>query len=482
MPAKPERLLWPTPLLTGRDPEATLLPGSVGPFGVPAAKEGFLVSRASRGILTRLASTTGASLVLGMSAYFAVGPAAVLACCKGGATVLVSVSVSPSTVDAGGSVTVGVHLTNPVADVISVAVCYALPDGFAAPGCQGPQIGPEGIALSLASGTPRDGVWQGLVAVPPAAASGTWALQFVNVEAGDGFTQFGFTDPALAGGDFAVVGGTDTAPPTIFPPTISPTTVGLGGTVTISARITDDSGVAAASVQTLPSTTSTIFVPLILASGTPQDGIWQINLIPSAPGDYELATVAAQDAAGNFGQIGGFPFLGSFTVTAKQDQAISFAPLADKILGEPPFGVSATASSGLPVAFSASGPCSVSGNTVSVSGTGVCTITATQGGNASFNVAPSVSQSFSVLSLAQFAQGVSNAISLMGLTPGTSESLSSKLGAYIDSTTRGDQTSACGQLGAFVNNVKAQSGKQIPATDAQVLLFDAMRLTTASAC
>ena len=121
---------------------------------------------------SRVALTTGASVVLGLSAYFGAAPAHALACCPAGATVLVSVSASASTVGAGGSVTVGVHLTNPVSDVLSAAICYALPSGPPAPGCQGPQIGPEGIALSLTSGTLRDGVWQGVVAVPPAAASG----------------------------------------------------------------------------------------------------------------------------------------------------------------------------------------------------------------------------------------------------------------------------------------------------------------------
>ncbi len=447
-------------------------------------REELAVGHGRRKALIRLAATTGASVVLGLSAHFAAGTTPVLACCPGGATVLVSVSASPSTVAAGGSVTVAVHVANSVSDILSVGICYLLPDGQAAPGCQGPQIGPDALPLSLASGSPRDGVWQGIVAVPPAAASGTWTAQFVDVDAGsNGFSQFGPPNPALPGGNFTVVGGTDITPPTIFPPTISPATVGSGGTVTITARITDESGVAAASIQTLPSTTSTIFVPLTFASGTPQDGIWQTDLVPSAPGDYELATVAAQDGAGNFGQIGGFPaFLGSFSVTVKQDQSISFAPLPNKILGEPPFAVAATASSGLPVSFTASGPCSVSGNTVSLSAAGVCTITATQVGNDVFNSAPSVSQSFDVLSTAQFAKGVIDAISGMGLPSGTSESLSSQLRAYVASTARGDQTASCGQLGAFVNYVDAETGKQIPTADAELLLLDSARLTTASAC
>jgi hypothetical protein len=164
------------------------------------------------------------------------------------------------------------------------------------------------------------------------------------------------------------------------------------------------------------------------------------------------------------------------------DQTISFGPLADKILGEPPFDVSATASSGLPVAFTASGVCSVSGATVSLSGTGICTITAAQGGNATFNPAPNVSQAFEVLSPSQFAQGVIDATSGMGLMPGTATSLTSKLEAYIASTARGNGSAACGQLGAFVNYVNAQSGHQISTAGAVLLLADATRLATASGC
>jgi hypothetical protein len=87
-----------------------------------------------------------------------------------------------------------------------------------------------------------------------------------------------------------------------------------------------------------------------------------------------------------------------------------------------------------------------------------------------------------VVSPAQFAQAVSDAISGMGLLTGTSYSLTSKLQAYVDSTTRGDLTSACGQIGAFVNFVNAQSGIQIPVSDSELLLNDAARLTNASAC
>src|SRR5947209_13368634 len=45
----------------------------------------------------------------------------------------------------------------------------------------------------------------------------------------------------------------------------------------------------------------------------------------------------------------------------KLDQAVTFGPLPDKKLGDAPFNVLAQASSGLPVSFTASGGCTVSG-------------------------------------------------------------------------------------------------------------------------
>jgi hypothetical protein len=48
------------------------------------------------------------------------------------------------------------------------------------------------------------------------------------------------------------------------------------------------------------------------------------------------------------------------------------------------------------VEFSASGSCSISGATVTLTGAGVCTITASQPGNASYSVAPPVQRSFSI--------------------------------------------------------------------------------------
>ena len=81
---------------------------------------------------------------------------------------------------------------------------------------------------------------------------------------------------------------------------------------------------------------------------------------------------------------------------AKAEQTINFGALTDKLCGDSPFTVNATASSSLPVNFIAAGSCSVSGNVVTIARDGLCTITAQQDGNQNYNPAPQVSQSFTI--------------------------------------------------------------------------------------
>jgi hypothetical protein len=95
--------------------------------------------------------------------------------------------------------------------------------------------------------------------------------------------------------------------------------------------------------------------------------------------------------------IGAYEFDGSM----KQNQAISFAPLPNKAVGDTPFAISATASSGLKVTFTAGGQCNFSGGLVTLTGAGSCTITAHQAGDASYNPAADVARSFLISGSAQ---------------------------------------------------------------------------------
>jgi hypothetical protein len=88
---------------------------------------------------------------------------------------------------------------------------------------------------------------------------------------------------------------------------------------------------------------------------------------------------------------------GSVAITInKANQTINFTAPGNKMFGDAPFTVSATASSTLPVTFTASGNCSIAGNTVTLTASGSCTITAKQGGNTNYNAAPDVAHTFQI--------------------------------------------------------------------------------------
>jgi FtsP/CotA-like multicopper oxidase with cupredoxin domain len=83
-------------------------------------------------------------------------------------------------------------------------------------------------------------------------------------------------------------------------------------------------------------------------------------------------------------------------VIGKANQTITFGALADKTFSDPDFTVTASASSGLAVSFSALGQCTVAGNLVHLTGVGSCAITASQAGNGNYNSAADVTQTFAI--------------------------------------------------------------------------------------
>ncbi|MGD0745390.1 MAG: MBG domain-containing protein, partial [Verrucomicrobiota bacterium] len=107
----------------------------------------------------------------------------------------------------------------------------------------------------------------------------------------------------------------------------------------------------------------------------------------------ESVTVSVTDANGKAGVSS--PIL--IYDGGKGSQTISFPALGNKNYGDAPFAVSASASSGLPVSFSiVSGPASVNGNLITISGAGLVTVRASQAGDQNWNSAPDVQQSFNV--------------------------------------------------------------------------------------
>jgi hypothetical protein len=121
----------------------------------------------------------------------------------------------------------------------------------------------------------------------------------------------------------------------------------------------------------------------------------------NAGGVATSATFTANGTAGGpynvVASIGtSLPTVNFALTNSKGNQTITFGGLATKTFGNADFAVSATATSGLAVSFAASGQCTVAGATVHLTGAGSCTITASQGGDANFNAAADVPQSFTI--------------------------------------------------------------------------------------
>ncbi|MDB4718044.1 Ig-like domain-containing protein [Verrucomicrobia bacterium] len=84
-------------------------------------------------------------------------------------------------------------------------------------------------------------------------------------------------------------------------------------------------------------------------------------------------------------------------VTLTFGHIITFPQITEKTFGDPPFTLSASASSGLPVVFSLlSGPATLSGDTMTLTGAGTVTLRASQAGDATYPPANDFDQTFIV--------------------------------------------------------------------------------------
>ncbi len=100
--------------------------------------------------------------------------------------------------------------------------------------------------------------------------------------------------------------------------------------------------------------------------------------------------------AGNASVAAATPVTQGFTV-GPEAQTITFNAIANQTFGGRAISLVATASSKLPVTFSlVSGPATVSGKTVTITGGGTVVVEADQAGNANYSAAPSVQQTFTV--------------------------------------------------------------------------------------
>jgi sugar lactone lactonase YvrE len=101
-------------------------------------------------------------------------------------------------------------------------------------------------------------------------------------------------------------------------------------------------------------------------------------------------------------------------------QTITFPAIPNHTYGDAPFTLSATASSGLAVSYIVtSGPATVSGNTVTLTGVGTVAIQATQAGNATYAVATPATRTFTVAAPPPTLANISPATALVGASATT---------------------------------------------------------------
>ncbi|TAN22609.1 MAG: choice-of-anchor D domain-containing protein [Acidobacteria bacterium] len=113
----------------------------------------------------------------------------------------------------------------------------------------------------------------------------------------------------------------------------------------------------------------------------------------SGAGTYPIAAAAGTLAAANYS----FTFAGSTLTVTPAAQTITFSTISTQAYGAAPLTLAATASSGLPVTFVlVSGPATLSGDTLTLTGGGTVATEATQAGNNDYQAATPVTRTFLV--------------------------------------------------------------------------------------
>jgi len=172
--------------------------------------------------------------------------------------------------------------------------------------------------------------------------------------------------------------------------------------IAIANGVLTPTGTATATV-----TSSSNIASMVVAGTAPGDGTVEIFSDPGSQGALFLgrstvvngswtltvqADVSKNITATYTDTIGD---TSAFSVLSTQmTQTVAFPVIGNLVFDSAPIPLSATASSGLVVTFSVvGGPATVSGTTLTVTGTGTVVVAADQAGNATYAAAPEVSQS-----------------------------------------------------------------------------------------
>jgi len=166
----------------------------------------------------------------------------------------------------------------------------------------------------------------------------------------------------------------------------SSVSVAYGASVTLTATLTGTGVSPAGSVAFLDGATQlgtgTLNASGVATCATTSLAVGSHSITASYLGDTNYTTAVSAAV--------------SVSVT-KATQKITFSPLpATFTYGMSPINLSATSDSGLPVAFSVTGPGSLNGNTITITGAGSVVVAANQAGNGNYSAAAAVSQTIKV--------------------------------------------------------------------------------------
>jgi hypothetical protein len=174
-----------------------------------------------------------------------------------------------------------------------------------------------------------------------------------------------------------------------------------------SLRVTAEASNASGALVNYPAATAT---DLVTAAPTLSYSRASGSLFPIGE---TMVSVSAEDGAGNVSS-------GSFMVVVdKLAQTLLFDRLPDRLVSEGAIRLEATSSSGLPVEWSVTGPATLGGGSLVLTGTGQVTVTASQPGDTIHAAAEPVVRKFAVLKNAS-AQTIVFDVSALRVTYGDS--------------------------------------------------------------
>lgn len=265
--------------------------------------------------------------------------------------------------------------------------------------------------------------------------------------------------------------------------------------IALSSMTIDENNAPGATIGTLSATDAdagqTHTFSLVSGAGSTDNSAFTItgnSLTINAPADFETKNSYSIRIRATDSGAGNLTFEKQFTVNITDvafPQVITFGPLGGKTFGDSDFAVSATGgASGQPVTFSiVSGPATISGGMVTITGAGDVTVRASQAGSGEYTAAADVDQTFTVakapqtLTFTARAKAATTATLPLSATGGASSQPVTYFVVSGPGLLTGNSLSFTGEGDVVVRASRAGDGNYLDAAD--VLVTITARVNTA---